>query len=110
MTLASVLAAFLGTIDLNQLTDDAKLLTSGLTEEEAVVIVTHLIDTAIPEELFGAAAEAIAEPLYAEAATRIVTLITRRVGHKGAKPHHVQRLMQNERARVDALLAAGGGA
>lgn len=110
MTLGSILTAYLATIDLGELTDDARGLLDGVTDEEAVVIVAHLLDAAIPEELFGDKADTAAEPLYAEAAARIVGLVLRRTGRKGVGPHRVKRLMDGERARVDALLAAGGAA
>lgn len=107
MTIGAILAAYMSTINVKELAADVELLAGGLTDDEAVVLISHLLDDAIPEELFGAKADAAMEPLYADAASRIVALIHRRATGRVLKPHRVKGLMANERARVDALIAGG---
>lgn len=86
MTASSIVLSILRSVSLAELIDTAAELIDGATEEEAAAIVEELLDQAIPEELLGTWADAVAEPLYALAAERIVRAVTRRARKATLKP------------------------
>jgi len=100
MTVPALLLSILGAVDLDELLADARALSDGATEEEEIAIVAHLLDAAIPEELVPML-DAIAEPVYLEAARRIVALGHRRANRKQTTlrrvkaPAVVQALVSN---------------
>lgn len=110
MTLTSLIASLIGSIDLKELADDARaLMEDGATEEEIHVIVAALLDAAVPEELVGAWADAAMEPMYRKAADKIVAMVAGKLG-KLAKPKRpgLPALVQREIDRVKAVIAARG--
>lgn len=83
MTAATVLTSLLSTVDLGEIVSDARaLIDDCATEAEAEALIAALVDAAVPEELVGAWADAAMEPLYADAAHRLVKLVRARVGRK----------------------------
>lgn len=83
MTVATILSSLLSTVDVDELVSDARaLIDDGTTDADVEALIATLVDAAVPEELVGAWADAAMEPLYADAAHRLVKLVRARVGRK----------------------------
>lgn len=83
MTVATVLASLLATVDVDDIVSDARaLIDDGATEAEVEALISALIDAAVPEELAGAWADAAMEPLYEDAARKLLKLVMARLARK----------------------------
>ena len=86
MTASAIVLSVLRSVSLAELIDTAAELIDGATEEEAAAIVAEIVDQLIREERLGERADAIAEPIYAFAAERLVRAVTRRARKATLKP------------------------
>lgn len=105
LTVSKFFSLWLSTIDTEELFQAVRdVAEPGDNRADTQHLIRVLLDDAIPEELAGAKAVAVMEPIYEKAAERLTEFLFRRFSKPRQRPARTKR-NQAELDRVAALIA-----